>query len=152
MVLPPDLDSMEEDCEASIKTPSRQQNFLGYFGPLSLIMLLAFLGYATLILGFALLQYGIGGHEQLNREPITFGRDHLSERRRPFSRWAMATFFPLPASRVPSCGDRSRHGLRLSRRCDRIYSGGVFVVFQAGDSNLDARRPRRIPADGRLSC
>jgi hypothetical protein len=56
-----------------IRTPSRQQNFLGYFGPLSLIMLLAFWA-ATLICGFALLQYGIGGHEQLGNEPITFGR------------------------------------------------------------------------------
>ncbi len=56
-----------------IKTTSRQQNFLGYFGPLSLILLLAF--WATgLILGFALIQYGIGGHEQLNREPLTFGK------------------------------------------------------------------------------
>src|SRR5271154_6062990 len=56
-----------------IGTASRQQSFLGYFGPLSLIMLLAFWA-ATLIIGFALLQYGIGSHEQLNKEPITFGR------------------------------------------------------------------------------
>jgi len=56
-----------------IGTASRQQSFLGYFGPLSLIMLLAFWA-ATLIVGFALLQYGIGGHEQLSGEPITFGR------------------------------------------------------------------------------
>jgi len=56
-----------------IKTVSRQQNFLGYFGPLSLILLMGF--WATgLIFGFALLQYGIGGHEQLSREPLTFGR------------------------------------------------------------------------------
>jgi ion channel len=56
-----------------IRTPSRQQSFLGYFGPLSLITLLAF--WATsLIFGFALLQYGLGGHEQLGNEPITFGR------------------------------------------------------------------------------
>jgi hypothetical protein len=56
-----------------IKTASRQQNFLGYFGPLSLILLLVFWA-AGLILGFALLQRGIGAHEQLNQEPITFGR------------------------------------------------------------------------------
>jgi hypothetical protein len=56
-----------------IRTPSRQQSFLGYFGPLSLIMLLAFWA-ASLILGFALVQYGIGEHEQLSGEPITFGR------------------------------------------------------------------------------
>lgn len=56
-----------------IKTPSRQQNFLGYFGPLSLILLLAFWA-AGLILGFALIQFGIGGHEQLGNERMTFGR------------------------------------------------------------------------------
>jgi Ion channel len=52
---------------------SRQQNFLGYFGPLSLILLLGFWA-AGLIFGFALVQHGIGGHEQLGNEPITFGR------------------------------------------------------------------------------
>ena len=56
-----------------IRIPSWQQNFLGYFGPLSLIMLLAFWA-VSLIMGFALLQYGIGGHEQLGNEPITFAR------------------------------------------------------------------------------
>jgi hypothetical protein len=52
---------------------TRRQSFLGYFGPLSLITLLAFWA-TTLIFGFALVQYGIGGHEQLGNEPITFGR------------------------------------------------------------------------------
>ncbi len=56
-----------------IKTTSRQQNFLGYFGPLSLILLLGFWA-AGLIFGFGLVQYGIGGHEQLNGERLTFGR------------------------------------------------------------------------------
>jgi hypothetical protein len=56
-----------------MSTPARQQSFLGYFGPLSLIMLLAFWA-AGLIFSFALLQYGIGGHEQLSNEPLTFGR------------------------------------------------------------------------------
>jgi len=58
---------------ARIRIPSWQQNFLGYFGPLSLIMLLAFWA-VSLIMGFALLQYGIGGHEQLGNEPTTFAR------------------------------------------------------------------------------
>src|SRR6201987_3263177 len=56
-----------------IKKPSRQQNFLGYFGPLSLILLLGFWA-SSLILGFALVQYGIGGHEQLSGEPLNFGK------------------------------------------------------------------------------
>lgn len=56
-----------------IKKPSRQQNFLGYFGPLSLILLLG-VWAASLIFGFALIQYGAGAHEQLGNEPITFGR------------------------------------------------------------------------------
>lgn len=56
-----------------IKTTSRQQNFLGYFGPLSLILLLGFWA-AGLILAFGLIQYGIGGHEQLSGERLTFGK------------------------------------------------------------------------------
>jgi len=56
-----------------ISKPSRQQNFLGYFGPLSLILLLGFWA-AGLIFGFALIQYGIGGHEQLSGERINFGK------------------------------------------------------------------------------
>jgi hypothetical protein len=58
---------------AHIRISSWQQNFLGYFGPLSLIMLLAFWA-VSLIFSFALLQYGIGGHEQLGNEALTFGR------------------------------------------------------------------------------
>src|SRR5262245_35119506 len=56
-----------------IKTPSRQQNFLGYFGPLSLILLLG-IWASGLILGFALIQYGIGGHQHLGQEKINFGK------------------------------------------------------------------------------
>src|SRR5215467_13288784 len=56
-----------------IKKASRQQNFLGYFGPLSLILLLAFWA-SGLILGFGLIQYGIGGHEQLSGEKLNFGK------------------------------------------------------------------------------
>src|SRR5215831_1825665 len=56
-----------------ISKPSRQQNFLGYFGPLSLILLLGFWAFG-LILGFALVQYGIGGHEQLSGEKLNFGK------------------------------------------------------------------------------
>ncbi len=51
---------------------ARRENFLGYFGPLSLIFLLA-LWAAGLILGFALLQYGAGEHFRLSGEPLTFG-------------------------------------------------------------------------------
>ena len=56
-----------------IKTTSRQQNFLGYFGPLSLILLLGFWA-SGLIFGFALVQYGMGGHEQLSGERLNFGK------------------------------------------------------------------------------
>src|ERR1700756_3565659 len=52
-----------------ISTPSRQQSFLGYFGPLSLILLLGFWA-AGLIFGFALMQHGLGGHLQIGNEPI----------------------------------------------------------------------------------
>jgi hypothetical protein len=55
-----------------ITNQSRRENFLGYFGPLSLIFLLI-LWAAGLIYGFALLQYGMGEHFRLNGEPLTFG-------------------------------------------------------------------------------
>jgi hypothetical protein len=56
-----------------IKSPGRRENFLGYFGPLSLLFLLA-LWAGGLIFGFALLQYGAGEHVMLGNEPVTFGR------------------------------------------------------------------------------
>ncbi|HZR56298.1 MAG TPA: potassium channel family protein [Terriglobales bacterium] len=54
-----------------IGSPSKQENFLGYFGPLSLIVLLA-LWAAGLIFGFTLLQFGAGDHLQLNGQPVKF--------------------------------------------------------------------------------
>jgi hypothetical protein len=56
-----------------IKSAGRRENFLGYFGPLSLLFLLA-LWANGLIFGFALLQYGAGEHVMLGNEPVTFGR------------------------------------------------------------------------------
>lgn len=56
-----------------IQSPGRRENFLAYFGPLSLIFLLMLWAFG-LIFGFALMQYGAGEHVQLTNEPITFGR------------------------------------------------------------------------------
>jgi hypothetical protein len=55
-----------------IKSPGQRENFLGYFGPLSLLVLLG-LWALTLIFGFALVQYGAGEHVQLSGAPISFG-------------------------------------------------------------------------------
>jgi len=55
-----------------IRANNWRENFLGYFGPLSLILLLVFWA-AGLIFGFALLQYGVGEHVRLGSEPINFG-------------------------------------------------------------------------------
>jgi hypothetical protein len=55
-----------------IPARARRENFLSYFGPLSLIFLLI-LWAAGLIFGFALLQYGVGEHFRLSGEPLTFG-------------------------------------------------------------------------------
>jgi hypothetical protein len=55
-----------------IESQGRREAVLGYFGPLSLIFLLA-LWAAGLILGFALVQYGTGGHLVLSNSPLTFG-------------------------------------------------------------------------------
>jgi len=53
-----------------IRKPSRRENFLGYFGPLSLIVLLGFWAVG-LIVGFAFVQYGLGEHLQTAGEKIT---------------------------------------------------------------------------------
>src|SRR5215470_1406236 len=56
-----------------IRKMSWRENFLGYYGPLSLILLLGF--WATgLIFGFACVQYGMGEHLLLSGEKITFGK------------------------------------------------------------------------------
>ena len=55
-----------------IRSAARREAFLGYFGPLSLLVLLG-LWAAGLILGFALLQYGAGEHVAFGNQPITFG-------------------------------------------------------------------------------
>jgi hypothetical protein len=54
-----------------IKSPARHEAFLGYFGPLSLIFLLALWAFG-LIFSFALLQYGIGEHLHLGDESVNF--------------------------------------------------------------------------------
>jgi len=54
-----------------IKSTTRRESFLGYFGPLSLIVLLVFWALG-LIFGFALLQYGTGEHVRMGNEAITF--------------------------------------------------------------------------------
>jgi hypothetical protein len=53
-----------------IRKASRRENFLGYFGPLSLIVLLGFWAVG-LIIGFAFVQYGLGDHLQTTGEKIT---------------------------------------------------------------------------------
>jgi hypothetical protein len=53
-----------------IRKASRRENFLGYFGPLSLIVLLGFWAVG-LIIGFAFVQYGLGDHLQTAGEKIT---------------------------------------------------------------------------------
>jgi len=55
-----------------IRRTSLRESFLGYFGPLSLILLLG-LWASGLIFGFALVQFGLGEHVQLAGEKITFG-------------------------------------------------------------------------------
>lgn len=54
-----------------IKSASRREAALGYFGPLSEIVLLG-LWAIGLIFGFGLLQYGIGEHVRLGGDRVTF--------------------------------------------------------------------------------
>lgn len=124
-----------------IRTFSRQQSFLGYFGPLSLITLLVFWA-VSLILGFALVQYGIGEHEQLSGEPITFGRlvYHSGQ-----------TFFTLgygdilPTSTLARALSVVEAGMGFAfLGGDWLPPGSVRFVFPARDSDFYAGRASRI--------
>jgi hypothetical protein len=55
-----------------IKPENRREAYLSYFGPISILLLLGFWALG-LIFGFSLVQYGIGEHVRLGREPTTFG-------------------------------------------------------------------------------
>ncbi|HEX7509002.1 MAG TPA: potassium channel family protein [Polyangia bacterium] len=55
-----------------LKSQARRESLLGYYGPLSLIFLLA-LWAAGLIFGFALVQYGTGAHLLLANGHLSFG-------------------------------------------------------------------------------
>ena len=55
-----------------IQSRSWRESFLGYFGPLSLLLLLV-VWATSLIFGFALVQYGLGQHVHIGDETITFG-------------------------------------------------------------------------------
>src|SRR5882757_10659333 len=50
---------------------SRRENFLGYFGPLSLIVLLG-LWLIGLIVGFTFVQHGLGDHLQTSGQKLDF--------------------------------------------------------------------------------
>ncbi|HEY1465232.1 MAG TPA: potassium channel family protein [Terriglobales bacterium] len=54
-----------------IRSKARCETFLGYFGPLSIILLLV-VWAVGLIIGFALLHWGTGEHVQLGKENIHF--------------------------------------------------------------------------------
>src|SRR5262249_48425922 len=58
------------------KIPSnrRREALLAFYGPLSLLGLLA-LWAATLVLGFAMIHQGLGSHVKANNEASTFGLD-----------------------------------------------------------------------------
>jgi hypothetical protein len=56
---------------AYIPSSSRRESFLGYFGPLSLIVLLVVWAFG-LILGFTLVQYGLGSQVRMGNEPVGF--------------------------------------------------------------------------------
>ena len=127
-----------------IKSASRRENVLGYFGPLSLLVLLGL--WATgLIFGFALLQYGAGEHVQLGNERITFGDVvyHSGE-----------TFFTLgygdivPTSAIARALAVLEAGMGFGFLGTVIgYLPTIYSSFSRREvRDFPARRPRRITA------
>jgi len=100
-----------------IRKPSRRENFLGYFGPLSLIVLLGFWAVG-LIVGFAFVQYGLGEHLQTTGEKITL--------------WTLLyqsgeTFFTLGYGDIVP-----RAPIAQAATVMELFAGFFFVVFLFG--------------------
>ena len=138
-----------------ISKPSRRESFLGYFGPLSLILLLV-VWAAGLIFGFASVQYGVGEHMQLGNEPITFGRliYHSGE-----------TFFTLGYGDITPTSALARALAVMEAGMGFAFLGVVIgylpVVYASFSSReieislLDARAgspPTALEFLGRLGC
>jgi hypothetical protein len=138
-----------------IRSTSRRESFLGYFGPLSLIMLLG-LWAVGLIFGFACIQYGVGEHLQLSGEKITFGKliYHSGE-----------TFFTLGYGDITPTSPLSRALAVMEAGMGFAFLGVVIgylpVVYSAFSlreveiSLLDARAgspPAAAEFLGRLGC
>jgi hypothetical protein len=138
-----------------IRKPSRRESFLGYFGPLSLIFLLAFWALG-LILGFSCVQYGLGEHLQLGSEQITFGKViYLSGE----------TFFTLGYGDITPSNAAARALAVIEAGMGFAFLGVVIgylpVVYSAFSSReieislLDARAgspPSAAEFLGRLGC
>ena len=138
-----------------IPSSSRRESFLGYFGPLSLIVLLGLWAFG-LIFGFACVQYGLGEHLQLSGEKITFGKliYHSGE-----------TFFTLGYGDITPNSPISRALAVLEAGLGFAFLGVVigylpvvyssFNVREIEISLLDARAgspPTATEFLGRLGC
>ena len=93
------------------------------------------------------MQYGIGGHEQLSGERLTFGKIlyHSGE---TFFTLGYGDIVPTSGGGAGAFGIRSGDGVRLSRRGDRLYPRGVRLIFTARDSDFDARCASGIASIG----
>ena len=138
-----------------IPSTTRRESFLGYFGPLSLILLLG-LWALGLIFGFACIQYGLGEHLQLSGEKITFGKliYHSGE-----------TFFTLGYGDITPTSPLSRALAVMEAGMGFAFLGVVigylpvvyssFSLREVEISLLDARAgspPTAAEFLGRLGC
>lgn len=138
-----------------IKSPSRREGFLAYYGPLSLIQLLGFWALG-LIFGFACIQFGLGEHFQLSGERITFGKliYHSGE-----------TFFTLGYGDIVPTNSMARAMAVLEAGMGFAFLGVVvgylpviynsFAAREIEISLLDARAgspPSAAEFLGRLGC
>jgi hypothetical protein len=138
-----------------IPSTTRRESFLGYFGPLSLILLLGLWAFG-LIFGFACIQHGLGEHLQLSGEKITFGKliYHSGE-----------TFFTLGYGDITPTSPLSRALAVIEAGMGFAFLGvvigylpviyGAFSLREVEISLLDARAgspPTAAEFLGRLGC
>src|SRR5437016_7693513 len=133
-----------------VRAGNRRELFLSFYGPLSLVLLLA-LWAAGLVTGFGLLQYANGSTmHAAGNETVGFTTDlYLSG----------TTFFTLGLGDVAPQGSFARllrgrigPGLRVPRDRDRLLPGDLSGVLAAGGSHLAARRAGGLAAQRRRAA
>ena len=129
-----------------ISNARRRESLLSFFGPLSLLGLLA-LWAMSLVVGFALCQYGLGSRIVATGETPGFALDlYLSGT--TFFTLGLGDVVPTEPGGASLRRTRGFHRIRISRHRDRLSPGDLSGLLKTRSHHLDAGRTCRLATHG----